>query len=91
MSRQISEMQTTTALAEAALRSLALRTADHHGLPASRPTSAGGRHRADYLDTRNGNALTDCVRSPSRSRWPGYSLRSALAERNVIRVQSWSC
>jgi hypothetical protein len=50
-----------TELAEAALRSLALRAADHHRLAAGRSTARRGRHRPAHHDTRNGNVLTDCV------------------------------
>lgn len=50
-----------TQLAEAALRSLALRAADHHRLAAGRSTALRGRHRPAHHETRNGNVLTDCV------------------------------
>jgi hypothetical protein len=50
-----------TALAEAALRSLAVRAGDHRRLTSGSSVVHGGRHQPAHRDTRNGNVVTDCV------------------------------
>jgi len=55
------ERQPLTSLAEAALRSLALRADDHRRLAAAGSASSRGRHRPGHGDPLNGNAITDCV------------------------------
>lgn len=76
--------QLSTVLAETALRSLALRAADHHRLAAGGSTALRGRHRPAHHDTRNGNVLTDCVAVTeffARARL--LALRPKIPERDV--------
>jgi hypothetical protein len=61
------ERQPLTSLAEAALRSLALRADDHRRLAAAGSASPRGRHRPGHGDPLNGNAITDYVWWQSRS------------------------
>ncbi|MGH3834345.1 MAG: hypothetical protein ACRDSF_01380 [Pseudonocardiaceae bacterium] len=74
-----------TALAEAALRSLALRADDHRRLAAAGLVAPRGRHQPADHDARNGNSVTDCVavaESFAVSRL--LALRPAVRERDVF-------
>lgn len=76
-----------TALAEAALRSLALRADDHRRLAAARPVAPRGRHQFTDRDAHNGNAVTDCVAVAE-----SFTVARLLALRPAIReraVSTW--
>ena len=76
-----------TALAEAALRSLAVRAGDHHRLTSAGSVVHRGRHQPTHRDTRNGNAVTDCVAVAE-----SFSTARLLALRPKLRphdVSTW--